>query len=90
MWLINAFTLNILFLLFIASLALAALPNVDPLVIEQQCARFKLWILESADFYKPGLAQLLYPIFTHLYLDLLLAGHKLIAQKFHQRYQVSH
>ena len=71
----------------VASLALAA-PNVDPLLIEQQYARFKLWISESPDFYKPELAQLLYPIFTHLYLDLVLAGHKLIAQKFHKRHQV--
>jgi len=71
----------------VASLALAAPPNVDPLLIEQQYARFKLWISESPDFYKPELAQLLYPIFTHLYLDLVLAGHKLIAQKFHKRHQ---
>mgnify|MGYP001161566453 FL=1 len=72
----------------VASLALAAPPNVDPLLIEAQYARFKLWISESPDFYKPELAQLLYPIFTHLYLDLVLAGHKLVAQKFHKRHQV--
>ena len=72
----------------IASLALAAPPNVDPLIVEQQYARFKLWISESPDFYKPELAQLLYPIFTHLYLDLVLSGHKVIAQKFHKRHQV--
>ena len=72
----------------VANLALAAPPNVDPLIVEQQYARFKLWISESPDFYKPELAQLLYPIFTHLYLDLVLAGHKLIAQKFHKRHQV--
>lgn len=71
----------------VASLALAAPPNVDPLLIEAQYARFKLWISESPDFYKPELAQLLYPIFTHLYLDLVLAGHKLVAQKFHKRHQ---
>lgn len=71
----------------VASLALAAPPNVDPLVIEQQYAKFKVWISESPDFYKPELAQLLYPIFTHLYLDLVLAGHKIIAQKFHKRHQ---
>ena len=73
----------------VASLALAPPPNVDPLLIEQQYARFKLWISESLDFYKMELVQLLYPIFTHLYLDLVLAGHKLIAQKFHKRHQVS-
>jgi WD40 associated region in TFIID subunit, NTD2 domain len=31
----------------------------------------KLWISESADHYKPELAQLLYPLFTHLYIRLL-------------------
>ena len=73
----------------VASLALAAPPNVDPLATEQQYAKFKMWIQESQDSYKPELAQLLYPIFTHFYLDLVLAGHKLIAQKFHKRHLVS-
>lgn len=71
----------------VASLALAAPPNVDPLVTEQQYAKFKVWISESLDSYKPELAQLLYPMFTHLYLDLILSGHKVIAQKFHKRHQ---
>jgi hypothetical protein len=30
-----------------------------------------VWISESADHYKPELAQLLYPLFTHLYIRLL-------------------
>ena len=71
-----------------ASVALSAPSNVDPLVIEQQYNKFKVWITESHDSYKPELAQLLYPMFTHLYLDLVLAGHKIIAQKFHKRHQV--
>jgi len=70
-----------------ASVALSAPSNVDPLVIEQQYNKFKVWITESHDSYKPELAQLLYPMFTHLYLDLVLAGHKIIAQKFHKRHQ---
>ena len=32
------------------------------------CAGFKFWISESEDHYKPELAQLLYPLFTHLYI----------------------
>ena len=72
----------------VASLALSAPPQVDPLLIEQQYNKFKIWISESLDSFKPELAQLLYPMFTHLYLDLVLAGHKLIAQKFHRRHQV--
>ena len=71
-----------------ASVSLSAPSNVDPLVIEQQYHKFKGWISESHDSYKPELAQLLYPMFTHLYLDLVLAGHKMIAQKFHNRHKV--
>merc|ERR1719210_7837 len=71
----------------VASLALSAPPQVDPLIIEQQYSKFKIWISESLDSFKPELAQLLYPMFTHLYLDLVLAGHKLVAQKFHKRHQ---
>lgn len=70
-----------------ATLALAPSPNIDPLVVEQQYTKFKVWISESLDSYKPELAQLLYPMFTHLYLDLITSGHKIVAQKFHKRHQ---
>ena len=59
----------------------------DPRLVEQQYTRFKMLISESPDFYKPELAQLLYPIFTHLYLELVNSGKKADAQKFHKKHQ---
>ena len=59
----------------------------DPRLVEQQYAKFKLLISESPDCYKPELAQLLYPIFTHLYLELVYSGKKSEAQKFHKKHQ---
>ena len=34
----------------------------------------------------PELAQLLYPVFTHLYLQLVLKGNKSEAQQFHAKH----
>ncbi len=48
---------------------------------------FQLWISESHDSYKPELAQLLYPVFTHLYLEMVGSGHKLAATKFLKKHQ---
>ena len=59
----------------------------DPRLVEQQYTRFKMLISESPDNYKPELAQLLYPIFTHLYLELVNSGKKTDAQKFHKKHQ---
>ena len=59
----------------------------DPRLVEQQYTRFKMLITESPDYYKPELAQLLYPIFTHLYLELINSGKKADAQKFHKKHQ---
>ena len=44
---------------------------IDQAGVESQYTRFKVWISESADHYKPELAQLLYPLFTHLFIQLL-------------------
>ena len=54
--------------------------------IDQQYSKFKIWISESPDHFKPELAQLLYPMFTHLYLELVSSGQKIVAQKFHKRH----
>ena len=41
---------------------------------ESQYIAFKCWIAESEDHFKPELAQLLYPLFTHLYISLVVSG----------------
>ena len=48
---------------------------------------FQLWISESHDSYKPELAQLLYPVFTHLYLEMVGSSQKLAATKFLKKHQ---
>jgi transcription initiation factor TFIID subunit 5 len=50
-------------------------------------SQFQLWISESHDSYKPELAQLLYPVFTHLYLEMVCANHKSAAAKFLKKHQ---
>ena len=59
----------------------------EPRLVEQQYAKLKVLISESPDYYKPELAQLLYPMFTHLYLELIISGKKVDAQKFHKKHQ---
>ena len=59
----------------------------DARLVEHQYTKFKMLISESPDYYKPELAQLLYPIFTHLYLELVNSGKKADAQKFHKKHQ---
>ena len=54
--------------------------------IDQQYSKFKIWISESPEHFKPELAQLLYPMFTHLYLELVSSGQKTVALKFHKRH----
>jgi len=61
--------------------------RLDPSAAETQYTKFKVWISESADHYKPELAQLLYPLFTHIYIRLLsLTGALPIAHRFHKRH----
>ena len=67
--------------------------SIDYNQTETQYTSFKFWISESEDHYKPELAQLLYPLFTHLYITLLTSspvpgqpGGNLAA-KFHARHR---
>jgi len=67
--------------------------NIDYSQTESQYTAFKFWISESDDHYKPELAQLLYPLFTHLYITLLVScqapslGQQSPAAKFHIRHR---
>jgi len=54
---------------------------------ETSYVAFRNWISSgSPDKMKPELAQLLYPVFTHLYLQLVLKGNKSEAQQFHAKH----
>jgi len=60
--------------------------TVDHAAAETQYTGFKFWISESEDHYKPELAQLLYPLFTHLYIRLLVHCAPTVAGRFHKRH----
>ena len=64
--------------------------SIDHSAAESQYTEFKFWISESEDHYKPELAQLLYPLFTHLYISLLLgcpaSAPPTPAMRFHKRH----
>ena len=53
---------------------------------EAQYTAFKFWISESEEHFKPELAQLLYPLFTHLYIGLLVHCAAAAAARFHKRH----
>merc|ERR1719158_1274138 len=59
---------------------------IDQVASETQYTGFKFWISESEDHYKPELAQLLYPLFTHLYIRLLVHCAPTVAARFHKRH----
>ena len=69
--------------------------GIDYAQTETQYTAFKFWISESEDHFKPELAQLLYPLFTHLYISLLVSGppsHPATpsaAAKFHIRHRAT-
>ncbi|KAL5007079.1 hypothetical protein ScPMuIL_015885 [Solemya velum] len=60
----------------------------DATVCEQQYTRLKNFIHNSVEPYKTELSKLLYPMFVHIYLELLCNGHKTPAHKFYGRHSV--
>jgi len=63
---------------------------IDYASADLQYTKFKMWISESVDHLKPELAQLLYPLFTHLYIQLLVCcpapRPQSPAHRFHKRH----
>ena len=53
-------------------------------------AEFTKWLAGVLDFYKADLTQLLYPLFVHLYIDLVMNDHSEEAKKFLQRHRHEH
>jgi transcription initiation factor TFIID subunit 5 len=60
--------------------------SIDHPAAEAQYTGFKYWISESEEHLKPELAQLLYPLFTHLYIRLLVHCGPALALRFHKRH----
>ena len=61
----------------------------DVSTAEVDYSKFKTWISESPDSMKPELAQLLYPVFTHLYLELVLGAKTEEAASFHNKHHMT-
>ncbi|KAL8581336.1 hypothetical protein ACOMHN_034415 [Nucella lapillus] len=53
---------------------------------DQQFARLRKFVLESSPQQNEELSALLFPVFVHMYCDLLAAENKPSAHKFHERH----
>ncbi|KAK8760698.1 hypothetical protein V5799_028034 [Amblyomma americanum] len=61
--------------------------NKDAQVVEQQFTKLKSFIADACEPFKSELTFILFPVFVHLYLDLIANGQKSSAQKFHNRHR---
>ncbi|XP_077990384.1 TAF5-like RNA polymerase II p300/CBP-associated factor-associated factor 65 kDa subunit 5L [Glandiceps talaboti] len=48
----------------------------DPDIYDVQYSRFQTFIEEAVDDYKTELQKLLYPLFVHIYIEMICQGHK--------------
>lgn len=61
--------------------------NKDAQAVEQQFSRLKSFVADACEPFKSELTYILFPVFVHLYLELICNGHKASAQKFHNRHR---
>ncbi|KAG0409761.1 hypothetical protein HPB47_013116 [Ixodes persulcatus] len=59
----------------------------DASSIDQQFTKLKNFVSEASEPFKSELSFVLFPIFVHLYLELVSNGQKSLAQKFHGRHR---
>lgn len=59
----------------------------DPVLCEQMFSRFKTFITEKIPLHGTDSLNTLFPVFVHLYIELLGNGHKNAAHKFYVRHQ---
>ncbi|XP_041360562.1 TAF5-like RNA polymerase II p300/CBP-associated factor-associated factor 65 kDa subunit 5L [Gigantopelta aegis] len=58
----------------------------DATACDQQFTRLKNFISDAVEPYSRHLQSLLYPVFVHVYLEMLCNGHRTPAHKFHDRH----
>ncbi|XP_038061204.1 TAF5-like RNA polymerase II p300/CBP-associated factor-associated factor 65 kDa subunit 5L [Patiria miniata] len=61
----------------------------DPESYEQQYSRLKTFIEQTQEPYKDDLSLLLYPLFVHLFLDMITNGHKSAAHILYSKHHES-
>ncbi|CAN7937908.1 unnamed protein product [Ixodes hexagonus] len=59
----------------------------DASSVDQQFTKLKNFVSEASEPFKSELTFVLFPIFVHLYLELITNGQKSSAQKFHGRHR---
>ncbi|PRT52946.1 Transcription initiation factor TFIID subunit 5 [Wickerhamiella sorbophila] len=64
-------------------------PN-SPEMYSRAYLALKEWVESSLDLYQPELARVLYPVFVHLYLELLKQNYLDYAQDFFDKFSESH
>ena len=60
--------------------------NVEPAKYEESYSSLVDFVERSLDMYRSELSLLLYPVFVHLYLELVFSGHSHKAQQFFARH----
>ncbi|XP_075545493.1 TAF5-like RNA polymerase II p300/CBP-associated factor-associated factor 65 kDa subunit 5L isoform X2 [Dermacentor variabilis] len=63
--------------------------NKDAQAVEQQFSKLKNFIADACEPFKSELTFILFPVFVHLYLELITNGQKSSAQKFHSRHRTT-
>lgn len=58
----------------------------DATAIDQHFTKLKSFIAEAVEPFKTQLTYILFPMFVHLYMELVCNGQKTPAQKFHHRH----
>ncbi|CAG8526458.1 11130_t:CDS:10 [Ambispora gerdemannii] len=64
--------------------------NVSPEIYHSQYGSFRAWIDNSLDAYKLELRALLFPVFVHVYLDLVAKGFQAEAAHLMETYKSDH
>lgn len=58
----------------------------DATAIDQHFTKLKAFVSDAVEPFRTELTYVLFPMFVHLYLELICNGHKTPAQKFHHRH----
>ena len=60
--------------------------NSTTVGLMQEYQQVRQWVYDSLDLYKPELLLVLYPLFIHFYLDMIVSGQVNLAMSFFQKY----
>lgn len=70
--------------------AIGSAGNDDPSLYPHAYLALKDWADNSLDLYQPELRRILYPVFVHMFLQLIAKGHTKTAKKFFHDFAADH